>query len=179
MVAALIMGIAVAGVLAGLAGAARNAARLTNYDRATVVAKEKMDELLADRDAPRNQQIEGAVDASVAGETKMGWLARVSPFEKLQGFGGWGVDRIRARSVVDGRRNAPQPQPGRFPPEHHAPRRGSPVTPTVTSDPVICSCPARHGERGVTLVELMVAVSITAVITLGSVIRAAHQHHCV
>jgi type II secretory pathway pseudopilin PulG len=94
MVAALIMGIAVAGVLAGLAGAARNAARLTNYDRATVVAKEKMDELLADRDAPRNQQIEGAVDPSVAGETKMGWLARVSPFEKLQGFGGWGVDRI-------------------------------------------------------------------------------------
>ena len=48
MVAALVMGIAVAGVLSGLAGAARNAARLTEYDRATLVAKQKMDELLAD-----------------------------------------------------------------------------------------------------------------------------------
>jgi prepilin-type N-terminal cleavage/methylation domain-containing protein len=94
MVAALVMGIAVAGVLAGLAGAARNAARLTEYDRATVVAKQKMDDLLADRDAPRNQQMEGVFDPSVAGDTKMGWRARVSPFEKLQGFGGWGVDRI-------------------------------------------------------------------------------------
>jgi len=94
MVAALVMGIAVAGVLAGLAGAARNAARLTEYDRATVVAKEKMDELLADRDAPRNQPLEGLFDPTVAGETKMGWRARVSPFEKLAGIGGWGVDRI-------------------------------------------------------------------------------------
>jgi len=94
LVAALVMGIAVAGVLAGLAGAARNAARLTEYDRATVAAKAKMDELLADRDAPRNQQMQGVFDPSVAGETKMGWRARVSPFEKLPGFGGWGVDRI-------------------------------------------------------------------------------------
>ena len=94
LVAALVMGIAVAGVLAGLAGAARNAARLTEYDRATVAAKAKMDELLADRDAPRNQQMQGVFDPSVAGETKMGWRARVSPFEKLPGFVGWGVDRI-------------------------------------------------------------------------------------
>ena len=94
LVAALVMGIAVAGVLAGLAGAARNAARLTEYDRATVAAKAKMDELLADRDAPRNQQMQGVFDPSVAGETKMGWRARVSPFEKLPGFGSWGVDRI-------------------------------------------------------------------------------------
>jgi prepilin-type N-terminal cleavage/methylation domain-containing protein len=94
MVAALVMGIAVAGILAGLSGAARNAARLTEYDRAAVAAKEKMDELLADRDAPRNQALEGVFDPSIAGETKMGWQARVAPFEKLQGTGGWGVDRI-------------------------------------------------------------------------------------
>jgi general secretion pathway protein I len=94
LVAALVMGIAVSGILAGLAGAARNASRLTAYDRATVVAREKMDELLADRDAPRNQELEGLLDPSQAGETKMGWRARVSPFEKLYGIGGWGVDRI-------------------------------------------------------------------------------------
>jgi general secretion pathway protein I len=44
LVATLIMGIAVSGILSGLAGAARNAARLTEYDRATILAKQKMDE---------------------------------------------------------------------------------------------------------------------------------------
>lgn len=96
MVASLIMGIAVAGVLSGLAGAARNASRLTDYDRATLVAKQKMDELLLDRDAPRNQPIEGTLDASITGNTKMGWRARISPFEAVPGQGpsSWGVDRI-------------------------------------------------------------------------------------
>jgi type II secretion system protein I len=96
MVAALIMGIAVAGVLSGLAGAARNAARLTDYDRATLVAKQKMDELLLDRDAPRNQPVEGTFDPAVAGNTKMGWRAVVTPFEAPPGRGpsAWGVDRV-------------------------------------------------------------------------------------
>ena len=96
MVAALVMGIAVAGVLSGLAGAARNAARLTEYDRATLVAKQKMDELLADPTAPRNQQAEGTFDPLVTGNTRMGWRARVAPFEALpgRGPGAWGVDRI-------------------------------------------------------------------------------------
>jgi prepilin-type N-terminal cleavage/methylation domain-containing protein len=96
MVAALVMGIAVAGVLSGLAGAARNAAKLTDYDRATLVAKQKMDELLADPSAPRNQAVEGEFDPAVSGNTKMGWRARVAPFEALpgRGPGAWGVDRI-------------------------------------------------------------------------------------
>jgi type II secretion system protein I len=96
MVAALVMGIAVAGVLSGLAGATRNAARLTDYDRATLVAKQKMDELLADPDAPRNQPMEGTFDPAITGNAKMGWRARVSPFEALpgRGPGAWGVDRI-------------------------------------------------------------------------------------
>lgn len=96
IVAALVMGVAVAGVLSGLAGAARNAARLTEYDRATMVAKAKMDELLADPTAPRNQPFEGTFDPAVTGNTKIGWRARVSPFEALpgRGPGAWGVDRI-------------------------------------------------------------------------------------
>ena len=60
LVATLIMGIAVAGILSGMAGALRNAARLTDYDRATLLAKQKMDELLIDRAAPRNQDIGAA-----------------------------------------------------------------------------------------------------------------------
>jgi general secretion pathway protein I len=96
MVAALVMGIAVAGVLSGLAGAARNAARLTDYDRATLVAKQKMDELLADTDAQRNQPIEGTIDPAVTGSTKMGWRARVTPFESApgRGPGAPAIDRI-------------------------------------------------------------------------------------
>ena len=55
LVATLIMGIAVAGILERLCGErSRNAARLTDNDRATLLAKQKMDELLIDREAPRN-----------------------------------------------------------------------------------------------------------------------------
>jgi len=96
MVAALVMGIAVAGVLSGLAGAARNASRLTDYDRATLVAKQKMDELLVDHESSRNQDLQGIFDPLVAGNSKMGWRARIAPFEALpgRGPGAWGVDRI-------------------------------------------------------------------------------------
>jgi type II secretion system protein I len=96
LVAALVMGIAVAGVLSGLAGAVRNASRLTDYDRATMVAKQKMDELLLEREAPRNQPLEGTFDPAVTGGAAMGWRARVSPYEAVPGRGpaSWGVDRI-------------------------------------------------------------------------------------
>jgi len=104
LVATLIMGIAVAGVLNGLAGASRNAARLTDYDRATLFAKQKMDELLADRAAPRNQRIEGVFDA------RAGWAAMVTPFESLPGSGPgmWGTDRVELETWwLDGPVSAP------------------------------------------------------------------------
>jgi len=87
LVATLIMGIAVSGILSGLAGAARNAARLTEYDRATILAKGKMDELLIDRSLPRNQMIEGAFDPSLIPGVQAGWRARVAPFEAPPGAG--------------------------------------------------------------------------------------------
>ncbi len=87
LVATLIMGIAVSGILSGLAGAARNAARLTEYDRATILAKQKMDELLTNRAAPRNQTIEGAFDPSLTAGVQAGWRARVVPFEATPGAG--------------------------------------------------------------------------------------------
>jgi general secretion pathway protein I len=96
LVATLIMGIAVSGVLSGIAGAARNAARLTEYDRANVLAKQKMDELLMDRAAPRNQTLAGDFDPVVTG-VRSGWIASVAPFESLTGGGpgAWGVDRVQ------------------------------------------------------------------------------------
>lgn len=95
LVATLVMGIAVAGVLNGLAGASRNAARLTDYDRATLLAKQKMDELLMDRAAPRNRRIDGEFDPAQA-PMRAGWSAMVTPFEAVPGMGpgSWGTDRV-------------------------------------------------------------------------------------
>jgi|HubBroStandDraft_1064217.scaffolds.fasta_scaffold330406_2 general secretion pathway protein I len=96
LVATLIMGIAVAGVLGGLAASARNAARLTDYDRATLLAKSKMDELLADQKIPRNIPMEGAFDPARIGGVSAGWRARILPFEFAPGAGAgkWVLDRV-------------------------------------------------------------------------------------
>src|SRR5262249_37115087 len=90
MVATLIMGVAVAGALNGIAAATRNASRLTQYDRATLMARQKMNELLVDRNAPRNSQIAGNWDKDA------GWTARIEPFEAAPGSvqGQWAIDRV-------------------------------------------------------------------------------------
>jgi len=96
LVATLIMGIAVAGILSGMAGASRNAARLTDYDRATLLAKQKMDELLLDREAPRNQDLAAEFNPALTGGVRSGWRARVTPFEAVPGANGnsWDLDRV-------------------------------------------------------------------------------------
>ena len=60
LVATMIMGIAVSGILSGLASAARNAGRLTQYDRATLLARQKMDELLVDQSMHRGTPCKGS-----------------------------------------------------------------------------------------------------------------------
>ena len=96
LVATLIMGIAVAGILSGMAGAARTPARLTDYDRTTLLAKQKMDELLMDRNAPRNQDIAAEFDPALTGGVRCGWRARVAPFEATPGANNalWNLDRV-------------------------------------------------------------------------------------
>jgi general secretion pathway protein I len=90
MVASLIMGIAVAGALSGIASATRNASRLTQYDRATLLARQKMNELLVERGIPKGVQLQGDWDTST------GWIARVTPFEAAPGAaaGRWVLDRV-------------------------------------------------------------------------------------
>jgi type II secretion system protein I len=92
LVAAMIMGIAVAGVLNGIAAASRNASRLTQYDRAALLARQKMNELLIDRAAPRNRPFAGTWE----GIPDTGWTATVTAFEAAPGSapGQWDVDRI-------------------------------------------------------------------------------------
>ncbi|MBL8175022.1 MAG: prepilin-type N-terminal cleavage/methylation domain-containing protein [Bryobacterales bacterium] len=81
LVATTLMAIAVVGLLSSLSASLRNASRLTDHDRASIVAKRKMDELLLQPRLPRFQPIEGqltpAADAGLTG----GWKATVTPFE--------------------------------------------------------------------------------------------------
>ena len=93
LVAAVIMGLAVAGAMNAIASSSRNASRLTQYDRAVTLARQKMDELLVDRDAPRNVLLSGNWDPPIP---NAGWNARVTPFEAPPGAGvGGGVlDRV-------------------------------------------------------------------------------------
>ena len=81
LVATTIMGVAVVGLLANLSTSMRTAARLTEYDRATVLAREKMEELLIDQSLPKQIPIQGTFDASLAGGIEAGWRARISPYE--------------------------------------------------------------------------------------------------
>lgn len=101
LVATAIMGIAVAGVMSGLAASARNAARLTEYDRAAMLARGKMDELLRDENTPRGQFFGGPFQRIETGGVEAGWQARVVAFETEQpvtgpppGPGSVVVDRV-------------------------------------------------------------------------------------
>ena len=75
MVATLIMSIAVVGLLSSIGASLRNAARLTAYDRAVMLSRTKMDELLANHRIPAGATVEGAFDPET------GWRAHFSPFE--------------------------------------------------------------------------------------------------
>jgi general secretion pathway protein I len=81
MVATLIMGIAVAGLMSGIAGATRNAARLTAYDRAVQLARSRMNALLLDESLPRDVVVSGPFDPNQAGGLDAGWRARLTAFE--------------------------------------------------------------------------------------------------
>lgn len=126
LVATAIMGLTIAGVMSGLASATRNAARITEYDRAAILARLKMDELLANEATPRDIPVQGAYSLSESGGVPAGWSARVTPFESMGGPlapGTWVVDRIeltvwwmdgevRRSFTMEGIRRAQIPVPG-------------------------------------------------------------------
>ncbi len=97
LVATMIMGVAIAGILNALAASSRNVTRLTQADRAVVLARSKMDELLADQGLPRKTFLEGRFAAVQAGPTDAGWRARVIPVEYAPDATvdfNWVIDRI-------------------------------------------------------------------------------------
>jgi hypothetical protein len=81
MVATVIMAVAIVGLLAGITGALRNAARLTDYDRTVQLARLQMNELLVNPGLPRNTVFDGAFDPQQTGGRPAGWRARLENFE--------------------------------------------------------------------------------------------------
>jgi general secretion pathway protein I len=83
LVASVIMAVAVVGLLGSLTTSMKSAARLTDYDRGTMLARNKMDELLAQTRLPRMTMLEGRFDPVVTSGMEAGWRARIGPFESL------------------------------------------------------------------------------------------------
>jgi hypothetical protein len=81
IVATTIMGIAVVGLMAGLATTTHNAARLQDYDRAVQLARSRMNEIMLDRRIPRNITVSGEFDPSQSGGMESGWNVRIGMFE--------------------------------------------------------------------------------------------------
>jgi general secretion pathway protein I len=81
LVATVIMGIAVAGLIAGLSQSAKNASRLTDYDRAAMLARTKMNDLLLDVSLPFDGSVEGPFDRDQSGSVPSGWRAALKPFD--------------------------------------------------------------------------------------------------
>jgi hypothetical protein len=87
MVATLIMAIAVAGMMGAISTSLRNAARLTDHDRAVLLGRQKMDELLISNGLLKGVPFQGTWGPEATGGGEMGWRARVTPFEVPKGAG--------------------------------------------------------------------------------------------
>jgi general secretion pathway protein I len=75
LVATLIMGIAVSGLMVALSQSVKNASRLSEYDRAAMLARTKMNELLLDVTLPFDGAVQGTFDRD------HGWRAVLKPFD--------------------------------------------------------------------------------------------------
>ena len=81
LVATVIMGIAVTTLIVGLSQSVRNASRLADHDRAAMLARNKMNELLLDPAVPFTGSLEGLFDRTAQGNAEAGWRAVTRPFE--------------------------------------------------------------------------------------------------
>lgn len=94
LVATLIMAIAVVGLLSAISTSLGNAARLSEHDQISLLAKRKMEDLLA-ATLPLGQPLTGQFSAAEAGGLAAGWSAVVYPFEgNAAGIGDAVLDRV-------------------------------------------------------------------------------------
>ena len=96
LVATLIMGLAVIGLLSSISTSMRNAARVTDHDRVALLARAQMDTLLVTRRLPWVSVIQGSFDPALISGREAGWRARVTPFERgvVPGVGNSVLERI-------------------------------------------------------------------------------------
>ena len=81
LVATVIMAVAITGLMSAISTSLRSAARLTDYDRAVLLGRQKMDELLIAAKLPKLIPFEGTWDDSLNGGIPIYWRARLSPYE--------------------------------------------------------------------------------------------------
>jgi general secretion pathway protein I len=94
LVATVVMAIAVAGLMSAISSSLRNAARLTDHDRAALLGRQKMDELLVATGLEKGVPFQGTWGPEVTGGLNMGWTARLTPFELPRGARGPGAPFI-------------------------------------------------------------------------------------
>lgn len=81
LVATVIMAVAITGLMSAISTSLRSAARLTDYDRAVMLGRQKMDELLIAVKLPKMTPFEGTWDEANTGGLPIAWRARLTPFE--------------------------------------------------------------------------------------------------
>jgi general secretion pathway protein I len=95
LVATLIMGLAVVGLLSNISMSLHNAARVVDYDRVVLLARAQMDSLLLSTSLRPFAVVQGDFDPALAAGREAGWRARVTPFEmRNRGAGAWVLQRI-------------------------------------------------------------------------------------
>ena len=107
LVATVILAVAITGLLSALSGSLNNISHVTEADRAAVLARRKMDELITLRDLPRNGELSGQWDEDAGVEG--GWHALITPFETSPASikGGFELDRVQLEVwwMASGRRH--------------------------------------------------------------------------
>lgn len=96
LVATVVLAVAITGLMSALSGSMRNAARLTDYDRAAMLGRRQMDELLENKKLPKFVFLEGRWLPAMTGGRESGWRARIQPWEMLPSptAGTMALDRI-------------------------------------------------------------------------------------
>lgn len=87
MVATFLMAVAVVALLSNLTTSLRTAGRLTDNDRAALLARHKMDELLVTPRLPMGQMVEGQFSPAQTSGLPATWRARATVFEYQPGAG--------------------------------------------------------------------------------------------
>jgi general secretion pathway protein I len=81
LVATLIMGVAVTGLIVGLSQSVHNASRLAEYDHISMLARTKMSDLLLDRELPFEGAVAGDFARDQSSGARAGWRAVLKPFD--------------------------------------------------------------------------------------------------